>query len=417
MPLTPPAQPMVGPEPEPTDRRLGAPPANGPQLIPAPPSPADPAATGIAADLTQSVGRPPERPARRGLAGVLIGVMAAVLSVALLATGFALARVTEDEPDVITAGPQPVISTVGGDEGSANSTPPPELGDTTEPVAAVAEVVAPSVVLVAVEGFGQGSGIAYSDTLIVTNAHVVGSASDVAVQLDDGRQVDGEVIGTDPDRDIAVVEVAASVGLQPASFAASDSVEVGQLAVAVGSPFGLDQTVTSGVVSAASRVVPGGLDGTNPVTMVQTDAPINPGNSGGALVDRQGQVIGMNTAIRTETGTFSGVGFAIPSDTVTLIADRIVNGEPLDIAFLGVTMDDAQGDVVGALIVNVEDPSPASSAGLRSGDIVVRMDDLDISDRGDLAANVRLRNPGETVEMEFIRNGRTFVVDITLGAS
>ncbi|MGI9603411.1 MAG: S1C family serine protease [Acidimicrobiales bacterium] len=341
--------------------------------------------------------------------------MAAVLSLALVATGFVLARATDDDGPAVQSNPQPVIATVPDDDDS--STPPPDLENTGEPVADVAQVVAPSVVLVAVEEFGQGSGIAYSDELIVTNAHVVGSASEVSVQLSDGRLVDGDVVGTDPDRDLAVVRVADSVGLQPASFAPSDSVQVGQLAVAVGSPFGLDQTVTSGVVSAVGRVVPGGLDGSNPVTMVQTDAPINPGNSGGALVDRDGRVIGMNTAIRTETGTFSGVGFAIPSDTITLIADRIVNGESLDIAFLGVTMEDAQGDVVGALIVNVEDTSPAAVAGLESGDIVVRLDEIGVSERGDLAANVRLKNPGDQVEVEFVRDGQTFVVTVTLGRS
>jgi len=431
VPLMAPPDVTAGSGPVPADRRLGAPPANSPQFVPAPPSPGVFESTGSTPPPPQPPDPPvpptgatqgavlapapePIRTSRVGGGRLLLGVMAAILSIALVATGFALARATDDDGPVATEPNRPVIATVPGD---TPTIPPPEFDDTGEPVADVARVVAPSVVLVNVEEFGQGSGIAYTDTLIVTNAHVVGSASDVSVQLSDGREVPGEVRGTDPDRDIAVVEVDASVGLVPASFAPSDSVQVGQLAVAVGSPFGLDQTVTSGVVSAVDRVVPGGLDGGNPVAMVQTDAPINPGNSGGALVDRRGQVIGMNTAIRTETGTFSGVGFAIPSDTITLIAERIVNGETLDIAFLGVTMDDAQGDVVGALIVNVEADSPASAAGLQAGDIVIRLDDIAVTDRGDLAANVRLKNPGDRIEMEFVRDGRSFVVEVALGQS
>ncbi|MDH3705031.1 MAG: trypsin-like peptidase domain-containing protein [Acidimicrobiia bacterium] len=337
--------------------------------------------------------------------------MAAVLAAALVATGFALARATDDDSPVVADDPRPVIATVPD---QTDDQPAPDIDPTGEPVADVARVVAPSVVLVQVDQFGQGSGIAYSASLIVTNAHVVGESSAVSIQLNTGQVVDGTVVGTDPDRDVAVIEVAGAP-LEPASFADSSSVEVGQLAVAVGSPFGLDQTVTSGVVSAVDRVVDGGLDGANPVTMVQTDAPINPGNSGGALVDKEGRIIGMNTAIRTDTGNFAGVGFAIPSDTITLIAERLVNGESLDFAFLGVSMENAQGDVVGALIVEVEDDSPAATAGLESGDIVIRLDSSEITDRRDLAAKVRLKSPGEDIELEFVRNGQNFVVALTLG--
>ena len=123
----------------------------------------------------------------------------------------------------------------------------------------------------------------------------------------------------------------------------------------------------------------------------------------------------MNTAIRTETGEFSGIGFALPSDTVTLIAGRIVSGESLDMAFLGVGIESAQADIVGAIIIEVEDGLPADEAGLRPGDIVVRIGSVAITERRDLAANVRLRSPGETVELEFARDGEFFVVEVTLG--
>jgi len=433
----------AGSVPVPADRRLGAPPANSPRFIPAPPSPASfpassvptpapptpvpasavlsdpgsslpppgpPAPPVSGGEPAASPPPPSPQPTRRG-AGIFLGVMAAVLAAALVATGFALARATDDDSPVVADDPRPVIATVPD---QTDDQPAPDIDPTGEPVADVARVVAPSVVLVQVDQFGQGSGIAYSASLIVTNAHVVGESSAVSIQLNTGQVVDGTVVGTDPDRDVAVIEVAGAP-LEPASFADSSSVEVGQLAVAVGSPFGLDQTVTSGVVSAVDRVVDGGLDGANPVTMVQTDAPINPGNSGGALVDKEGRIIGMNTAIRTDTGNFAGVGFAIPSDTITLIAERLVNGESLDFAFLGVSMENAQGDVVGALIVEVEDDSPAATAGLESGDIVIRLDSSEITDRRDLAAKVRLKSPGEDIELEFVRNGQNFVVALTLG--
>ena len=214
--------------------------------------------------------------------------------------------------------------------------------ESIEPVTAVALAVSPSVVRIDTST-GTGSGIILdSSGRVVTNAHVVNSARTVEIRLADGTRAEGTVLGSDPNVDIAIVQIDGDVLFEKANFALSETVQVGQLAVAIGSPFGLEQSVTAGIVSAVNRAVPHAnvIDGSPTIVeMIQTDAPINPGNSGGALADRQGRVVGMNTSIRTD-GIVSGnlgVGFAIPSDTILLVADRIVNGESLDVGFLGVS--------------------------------------------------------------------------------
>src|SRR5690606_13823297 len=198
-----------------------------------------------------------------------------------------------------------------------------------------------------------------------TNEHVVSGFSRVTVRLADGSIYENaEVIGADSRRDIAVVRIEPRGELNVASFAPTDGVHVGQTAIAISSPFGLEQTVTAGIVSAVGRV----MSSTNPVEMIQTDAPINPGNSGGPLANVQGQVIGMNTSIRTDGGGGNvGVGFAIPSDTLLDIAQRIVDGESLDVAYLGVRGSESTGTTAGVVLVEVRPNSPASRAGLREG--------------------------------------------------
>ena len=254
-----------------------------------------------------------------------------------------------------------------------------------EPVVAVADTVSRSVVIVRSET-GQGSGIALDDRRrVVTNAHVLGDSDTLQVLLPSGRMVGAKVIGSDIRRDVAVVELDdTDNSLTPAVFASSQNLRVGQLAVAVGSPFELNQTVTAGIVSAIGRVEPsygceiaGAMSAECAgVAMIQTDAPINPGNSGGPLADRNGHVIGMNTSIRTE-GFLSanvGVGFAIPSDTVLLVAERLVSGEPIGTAFLGILGETPTDGRAGALLLEVQESSPAHKAGLKVGDLIVRVD-------------------------------------------
>ncbi|SVB07049.1 uncharacterized protein METZ01_LOCUS159903 [marine metagenome] len=283
-----------------------------------------------------------------------------------------------------------------------------------EPVVAVADAVSRSVVIVRSET-GQGSGIALDDEgRVVTNAHVLEDSETLQVLLPSGRMVEARVIGSDIRRDVAVIELAdVDNSLTPARFGSSQNLRVGQLAVAVGSPFELNQTVTAGIVSAIGRVEPSygcEIAGTMSaecagVAMIQTDAPINPGNSGGPLADRNGHVIGMNTSIRTE-GFLSanvGVGFAIPSDTVLLVAQRLISGEPIGTAFLGILGETPTDGRAGALIIEVQESSPAHKAGLEVGDLIVRVDRRPILNMQALRADIQLRLPGDEVTLEYIR--------------
>lgn len=229
------------------------------------------------------------------------------------------------------------------------------------------------------------------------------------MRLADGARLSGTVLGADPGRDIAVVRVDRS-GLPAASLGRAAPVRVGQLAVAIGSPFGLEETVTAGVVSAVGRVLStdGGI-----VEVIQTDAPINPGNSGGALADRGGRVIGINIASR---GRGSGVSFAVPIDPALEAAERIVRGEsPAPAAFLGVTTTDSASGAAGALITAVEPGSPADRARLRIGDLLVAVERRSVRGPADLAAAIRARRPGDRVTVTLVRDGRRTEVVVGLG--
>ncbi len=297
-----------------------------------------------------------------------------------------------------------------------------------EPVVAVAEALTPSVVLVTEPDVGQGSGIALDDLgHVVTNAHVVGEATDVIVTLPSGRSVDATVLGADIRRDVAVVLLSEiDDSLRPAVFGSSDDLRVGQTAVAVGSPFDLNRTVTAGIVSALGRVVPsygcqiGGDDSAlcAGVAMIQTDAPINPGNSGGPLADRKGRVIGMNTSIRTDGFLTAniGVGFALPSDTVLLVAERLLAGEHVGTAWLGIRGESLTDGRAGASIVEVTEGSPASIAGLMAGDLIVGSDGRPIDAMDALRADIQLRLPGMEVALEFMREGELLSTVVELGA-
>jgi len=282
-----------------------------------------------------------------------------------------------------------------------------------EPVAAAAEIILPSVVHIRTTN-GLGSGVIYDpDGLIVTAAHVVEGDDTVSIRLADGRQFQGTVVGSATEVDIAVIRIEAAD--LPAADFNTNKPRVGQLAIAVGSPWNLASTVTSGIISAVDR------PSCNPVTeicvsVVQTDAAINPGNSGGALVDRTGAVVGINVSIFTESGANDGVGFAVPSETVRAYADSIVSGEPLVAAFLGVSgAFVTEEGRAGALIVEVIPGSAAQQAGIQVDDVIVSIDGVPIQGIDDLAAQVRTHRPGEIVEVLLLRDGEEIAYQVTLG--
>jgi len=301
--------------------------------------------------------------------------------------------------------------------------PVDDSGD--EPVVAVAEALVDSVVLVSVPEASHGSGIVFDDGgRIVTNAHVVDDADEVVVSLPNGRQIVAEVVGFDVRRDVAVLQLTEpDSSLVAAVFAFTEDIHVGQLAVALGSPFDLDRTVTAGIVSAVGRVIDsyGCQSGFGAecagVSMIQTDAPINPGNSGGPLADREGRVIGMNTAIQSTglTAGNIGVGFAIPSDTVVLVARRLILGEPIGTAWLGIRGESTTDGRPGALIVEVVEGSPAELAGLLVGDRIFRSDGRIIRDMNALRADIQIRLPESRVELEYERDGEVGLAQVQLG--
>jgi putative serine protease PepD len=352
-----------------------------------------------------------------------------VVALSLASGGFALGTVLDDadSPTQTADTVRPAVDVDTSNDPPGSSTLPADVAGpvdedaAVEPVAAVAAAVNPSVVQISNSSLGQGSGIVWdaANGYIVTNDHVTSGLQTVQVRFADGSTVVGEVIGGSSAADVAVVQVdPTEISLVEAVFAPSSTVQVGQLAVAIGSPFGLDQSVTAGIVSAV-RINPyGGSDPavSVPVEMIQTDAPINAGNSGGALADRQGRVIGMNTSIRTDglSAGNVGVGFALPSDTIVLIAGRIVRGEPLDLGYLGVS-GSPETDSAGVLVTEVVPGSPAAEAGIGVGDVIVGLDGDPVREISELSAAIKLYLPGEMVEVEIERDDTTIVVPVELG--
>ncbi len=220
------------------------------------------------------------------------------------------------------------------------------------------------------------------------------------------------LVGADPSSDLAVIAVDVSADrLEPLSLGSSAGLEVGDGVIAIGSPFGLEGTVTTGIVSALGRTIdaPNGYSITGGI---QTDAAINPGNSGGPLLDASGNVIGVNVQIASESGGNDGVGFAIPVDTVRQVASQLAAGKTIERAYLGVSLTNASG---GARIAAVQSGSPASAAGLRAGDVVTALGDLPIASAADLSSAVAARKPGEHVTLTISRDGSNETVDVTLG--
>jgi putative serine protease PepD len=283
-------------------------------------------------------------------------------------------------------------------------------------LASIASEVSPSVVSILVGDFG-GSGVVMSDEgYVITNAHVVEADPEapVRVRFSNGEIADATRIGSDTRTDIGVIQVQGVDDLRPATFGDSTQALVGDAVLAIGSPLGYDGSVTQGIVSALDRTLSSGPNAPSLSGLIQIDAAINRGNSGGALVNMAGEVIGINTAIaiQNQDDGFLGVGFAVPSNRATDVAQSLIDGDEVQHPFLGVNV--AAGEDGGAVISLVAPDSPAAEAGLQEGDVVLRFGDQPITDSSDLVNAVQSAQVGDTVEVEFQRDGQTQTTTVTL---
>lgn len=380
---------------------------------------------------------PPAAPARSGVGvAVVVAIIAALIvgTLAGVAAGFAGARLAGGRSLLTPAKITVVPST------------------TSEPVVAASAAAVPSVVNIDItEGTatdsgdgslpqghpsvpvtGNGSGVAYEQvsgggTYILTNDHVVANASKIVVRDASGGKHTATLVGTDPETDIAVVKISDTI--PTIQLGDSDKLNVGQLVVAIGSPYGLEHSVTSGVVSAIGRSLPdfsANTSGVYPlVNVIQTDAAINPGNSGGALVDRTGLLVGVNTAIYSDSGSNGGIGFAIPVNTAKRVADSLIAGGKVEHPFLGIigeTVDEQLAKqenltvTEGALVVDLTPGTSAVKAGIKKGDVIVSLGGKPIRSMDDLLLQVRQHGVGETVEVKLIRDGKELTLTMTVGA-
>ena len=365
---------------------------------------------------------PPAVPPRKSSGGGSrwVGIGAAIAATALVAgtvggaVGFTAARLTAPESTT-------TIIDGGGSAGTAQ--PPSPVANNS--IAGVAEALQPSVVQLNVSGNGSagtGSGfVIREDGYILTNNHVTSGGSSIEISFADGSTARGELIGANPGYDLAVVKVDRT-GLPAVTLGSSEALKVGDTAIAIGSPLGLQGTVTSGIVSALDRpVTAGGQGETAFINAIQTDAAINPGNSGGPLVDGTGAVIGVNSAIATLGSSFGGqvgsigLGFAIPIDTAARIASEIIATGTSSTPIIGVTLDMAYAGP-GARVNGVTPDGPAEVAGLQAGDVITELDGDLVADATDLIVDVRSLAPGDTVTLTVERDGATRTVTVTLGA-
>jgi putative serine protease PepD len=342
---------------------------------------------------------PPRGGGSRWLAALGGGAVSAVLvSGVLLATGL----VGDNESPATTTTPTaPVVAGGGAD---------------SDLVRSVYAAASPSVVSVRT-GSGSGTGfLVESDGTIVTNAHVVGDATQVKVRFtDDGPLVDAEVLGVDASTDLAALKVDASAaeGVRPLALADSADVQVGDAAVAIGYPLGLDRTATAGIVSGLERQIQA-PNGFSIDKVIQTDAPINPGNSGGPLLNASGEVIGVNSQIATAGGSGGsvGIGFAVPANTVKEVLPDLKQGSAPERPFLGLTTSAAPGG--GAQVQQATAGGPAQRAGLEPGDVVTRVDGEDVQDPDDVATAIEDDAPGDEIDVTVRRGGDERTVTVKL---
>ena len=323
--------------------------------------------------------------------------------------------------------PSSVVSSLDNDAVQTNAP--------TSAIEAVASKLLPSVVKINVSGGGEaGSGtgvIISSDGNILTNNHVVSVAGDngtITVAFNDGTNTEAKIVGTDPRTDLAIIKAEGKTDLTPATLGTSSDLQVGQDVVAIGSPFGLESTVTSGIVSALNRPVTSSDGSGQDATIfpaVQTDAAINPGNSGGPLVDLQGRVIGINSAIQSSSGGTGeagsiGLGFAIPIDLAKHVSEQLLAGGEVAHAQIGVTVQQATSDDqltgLGARIQEVNPGSAGEKAGLRQGDLITAINGNAVSTNDALVASILAYEPGDTVKLTVQRDDKTEEIDVTLGS-
>ena len=322
----------------------------------------------------------------------------------------------------------------GIDQGSTNQSIELPVAQITEAaieaeISAIAEAVLPSVVSILIEAgdqSGSGSGfVVQSNGYILTNNHVAAPAAnggELTVIFDNGDKAKATIVGRNTSYDLAVLKVD-KTGLPTAVLGDSSQVKVGELAIAIGAPLGLNGTVTAGIVSSLDRpVTAGGSSELAFINAIQTDAAINPGNSGGPLLDGAGRVIGINSAIATlagspnaETGSI-GLGFAIPINTAKRIAEEIIATGDSNTPIIGVVLNTAytgEGAEVGELTAD----GPAQAAGIKAGDVITALNGRQVADSTELVVSIRSYDPGDTVDVTFTRNGQTRTVSLTLGSS
>jgi putative serine protease PepD len=389
------------------------------RVLPPPPSPPE---------------QPPPPPPRRSGFGRLAGIGALVLAVAL-GSGLAGAEIALHRDAGSTA-------TVASGTVVKGGTSP------TETLAKVAAAVQPSVVSIKVSASGgtdEGSGVIMtSNGAILTNNHVISAAANggtITVTFSNGDTAKATIVGRDASTDLAVIKASGVSNLKPATFGNSDSVHVGDTVLAIGSPLGLEGSVSAGIISALHRPVDVGSSDQQPQSpfgdpfgqqqqqsqggattvlndAIQTDAPINPGNSGGPLVDAQGRVIGINSAIASlSSGTGQsgniGVGFAIPVDEAQRVAQQLLKGQTVTHAVLGVSASDVTG---GARVEAVTASSGAAKAGLQVGDVITKVDSTTVTDATELTAAIRAHSAGDKVQLTYTRNGSSHTATATLGS-
>jgi len=272
---------------------------------------------------------------------------------------------------------------------------------------------------------GLGSGVIVSpDGYIVTNNHVVDGAVDVSVTMSDRRILKAKVVGTDPLTDLAVIKVNAT-NLPSVPWGDSTQLRPGQTVLAFGNPFGFRFTVTRGIVSALNRPNPSVTDRRKPGQFIQTDAAINPGNSGGPLVNAHGEVVGINTFLISRSGSFSGMGFAIPTQIVRPTVETLIRYGKISHGYMGVGIADVTPEnsrffelkkAEGALVTQVEPNAPGSKAGLKTGDVIIALDGKPVSDAGELQVEVEQKSPGTTIKLGVMRDGKNINVPVTLQA-
>jgi putative serine protease PepD len=316
-----------------------------------------------------------------------------------------------------SSGPATVVASVPARPAAATTTSLTQLYKNASP-----GVVDITVTTTASGGFGgggsgqaEGSGFVIDKNgNIITNAHVVAGASSIKVRFQNGKTAKATLVGTDDSTDIAVIKVdPAASPLQPLTLGNSAGVQVGEDVAAIGSPFGLPGSLTSGIVSAVNRTITApnqfSISGS-----IQTDAAINHGNSGGPLLNASGEVIGVNAQIESDSGGNDGVGFAIPINAAKSVANTLVSGGKVQHAYLGIKVGDTSSGA-GAQVTNVLSGTPADKAGLKAGDVVTAVDGNAIASANELTSGLSSRKPGDKVTLSVTRSGKTVQVTVTLG--